>query len=186
MRLGRFLHSAVDASALLMLLGLLAAAVAGGASLKQEFAWGLMMLAGIGAMLRSYVKANAGAFERAPLRESARDLQAVIFYMGFAWGSGAFLLLGDNPLPLLGLGFAALPSACLLLLLHDKAAGLAFIVPVTALTAAAMLMERWGGMPVILVLLLLVQGSLAAGLMLGGRQSTEPAGVVITLTLSLR
>src|ERR1700761_9304426 len=51
--LARFLRSAVSAGAVLMVLGGLAVIFAGGANLQQEFAWSLLVLAGVGAMLRS-------------------------------------------------------------------------------------------------------------------------------------
>jgi hypothetical protein len=177
-RLGRFLRSSVGAAAMLMLLGALAIGLAGGAGLKQEFAWALLVLAGVGAMLRSYIRSTAQAFDRLPLREAAKDLRAVLFYTGFAWGAGAFLLLGDNPLPLMGLCFAVLPSVALLPMLRDKAACLFFIAPVTVLTAAAILLQHWGAMPVALAMLLVVQTSIGAGLALAGRtRTTLPAGL---------
>jgi len=177
-KLGRFLRSAVPAAAVLMALGALAVAFAGGADIKREFAWSLLVLAGVGAMLRSYIKSNAQAFDRLPLREAAKDLRAVWFYTGFAWGAGAFLLLGDNPLPIMGLCFAVAPSVILLPLLRDKAASLSFIAPVTVLTAAAVMLEGWGGASVALAMLLVVQGSIVAGLSLAGRtRQSLPAGL---------
>src|SRR3984957_7175859 len=125
-KLGRFLRSAVPAAAVLMRLGALAVSIAGGASIKQEFAWSLLVLAGVGAMLRSYIKSIAQAFDRAPLREAAKDLRAILFYVGFAWGAGAFLLLGNNPMPIVGLGFAVLPCLLLAPLLRDRVAILGF------------------------------------------------------------
>lgn len=177
-QLGRFLRAAVGASALLMLMGALALGLAGEAGLKQEFAWALSVLAGVGAMLRSYIRSTAQAFDRMPLREAAKDLRAVLFYTGFAWGAGAFLLLGNNPLPLTGLCFAVLPSAILLPVLRDKAAGLFFLGPVTGMTAAAMVLQHWGAMPVALTMLLVVQACIGAGLVLARRtRQTIPAGL---------
>ena len=164
----RFLHSAVAAGAGLILLGAASLVFAGGAGLAPEFAWSLLVLIGVGAMLRSYIKSTAQAFDRAPLRHCARDLRAVLFYLGFAWGAGAFLLLGDNPVPLMGLCFAVLPSALLLPLLKDRGASLNFILPVTGLTAIAILVEPWGSAALALAMLLVAQGSLACGLLLSG------------------
>ena len=113
--------------------------MAGGGALQQEFAWSLLVLAGVGAMLRSYIKSIAQAFDRAPLREAAKDLRALLFYAGFAWGAGAFLLLGGNPVPIIGLCFAVLPTVLMILLLRDRAACLGFLAPVTVLTAAAII-----------------------------------------------
>jgi len=176
--LARFLRSAVAAGATLILLASVALIFAGGAGLQPEFAWSLLMLLGVAAMLRSYIRSTAQAFDRAPLRESARDLRAVLFYVGFAWGAGAFLVLGNDPVPLVGLCFAVLPSVLLLPLLRDRLAGLSFLIPVTGLCAAAILLEPWGDAPVALAMLLIVQGSIAAGLALPGRTGASlPAGL---------
>ena len=175
--LARFLRSAVGAAAALMLAAL-ALMFAGGAGLQEEFAWSLLMLAGVGAILRSYIKSTAQAFDRAPLRESARDLRAILFYAGFAWGAGAFLLLGSDPVPIIGLCFAVLPSVVLALLLKDRTAGLSFLLPVTGLSALAILLGPWGDAPVSLAMLLVVQSFIAAGLVLFGPASppVNPAG----------
>jgi hypothetical protein len=173
----RFLRSAVSAGAGLTLLGGLALMFAGGAGLPQEFAWSLLLLAGVGAMLRSYIKSTAQAFDRTPLRESARDLRAILFYAGFAWGTGGFLLLGNDPVPIVGLCFAVLPSVLMAVLLKDRAAGLNFLLPVTILAALAILLKPWGDTVVSLVMLLVVQGSIAVGLVFSGRpRATIPAG----------
>src|ERR1700744_5350141 len=83
--LARFVRNAVGAAAAVMLMGGLAVGAAGGATLQQECAWSVLVLAGVGAMLRSYIMSIAQAFDRAPLREAAKDLRAVLFYVGFAW-----------------------------------------------------------------------------------------------------
>ena len=176
--LARFLRSAVAGAAALMLLGALAVTFAGGATLQQEFAWALLVLAGVGAMLHSYIKSVARAFDRVPLREAAKDLRAVLFYAGFAWGAGAFLLLGNDPVPITGLCFAVLPSILLVPLIKDRPACLGFIVPVTVLTAAAIVLEPWSDAVVSLAMLLIVQGSIGLGLALPAKPRTSlPAGL---------
>jgi hypothetical protein len=176
--LARFLRSALGAGAGLTLLGGVALIFAGGAGLQQEFAWSVLLLAGVGAMLHSYIRSTAQAFDRAPLRESARDLRAILFYAGFAWGAGAFLLLGNDPVPIVGLCFAVLPSALMALLLKDRAAGLNFLLPVTGLAALAILLKPWGDTVVALVMLLAVQGSIAAGLVFSNHpRAANPAGL---------
>ena len=48
----------------------------------------------------------------------------------------------------------------------------------TFLTAAAMLLHNWGGLGVALAMLLVVQASIGAGLMLAGRtKNAVPAGL---------
>jgi hypothetical protein len=136
------------------------------------------VLAGVGAMLRTYIKSVAQNFDRPPLRESAKDLRAVMFYLGFAWGAGAFLLLGSNPIPFAGLCFALLPSILMVPLLKDRRASMAFIAPVTVLTAAAILLQPWSDAAAAVVMLLIVQGSIMAGLTLTGRTRHDlPAGL---------
>jgi hypothetical protein len=179
--LARFLRAAVGAAGALMAMGGLAVSIASGASLQQEFAWSLLVLVGVGAMLRSYIKSIAQAFDRAPLREAAKDLRAVLFYAGFAWGAGAFLLLGANPVPITGLCFAVLPSLAMALLLRDRAAALAFAAPVTLLTVAAIIVQPWSDALVALSMLLLAQGGIAGSLMLtavpGRARQSVPAGL---------
>ena len=177
-QLGRLLRSAADAAGALMLLGAAAVMAAGGGGLKAEFIWVLLMLAGVGALLRCYIKSTAQAFDRTPLRRAARELRGILFYTGLAWGAGAFLLLGNDPLPIMGLCFAVLPSVILVPLLRDKTGSLLFLGPVTALTAAAMALEHWSATPVALAMLLVVQGIVAAGVALAGRTGqTLPAGL---------
>jgi hypothetical protein len=176
--LARFLRAAVGASAALMLMGALAIATASGATLRQEFAWSVLVLAGVGAMLRTYIKSVAQDFDCAPLREAARDLRAVLFYTGFAWGAGAFLLLGGDPVPFVGLCFAVLPSLLVTALLRDRAAALAFVAPMTLLTAAAILVQPWSDTIVVLCMLLLAEGGITVGLTLPPRaQPNLPPGL---------
>src|SRR6185503_9677764 len=77
--LARFLGSAAKAAGLLLLCAGLALFLAGNGGLQQEFSWSLLLLAGVGAMLRSYIKSTAQGFDRAPLRAAAKDLRAVLF-----------------------------------------------------------------------------------------------------------
>ena len=174
--LAHFLRAAVPAAGILTVSGGAALALAGGAGLQQEFAWSALVLLGVAAMVRSYIKSVAQAFDRAPLRESAKDLRAIFFYAGFAWGAGAFLLLGGNPVPVTGLCFAVLPCALLAPLIKDRAAIRNFAAPVTALTAVAIMVQPWGDAPVALALLVVLQGGLALAFS-GRTKSAIPAGL---------
>ena len=75
-----------------------------------------------------------------------------LWALGAAWGLGAFLAL--VPQAALIIGFAAVPSLALGLLLGDLPAILAFAGPVTFLSAAAIIL-RTGNMTAAAILLLL-------------------------------
>jgi hypothetical protein len=63
-------------------------------------------------------------------------------------------------------------------LLGDRAACFGFVIPVTLLTAAAIIVEPWSDTIVALSMLLVVQGSIAIALTLPGRaRPSLPAGL---------
>lgn len=131
-----------QASVVLMLLGG-AVLAAGGGTLKADFAWAALVLIGIVAMTRNYIRGFARSLRRVPLAEAASDLRALLLYTGAAWGIGAFLVMPDLPAPALAFGFAALPGLGLALVLKDPAAILAFTAPVTIAGAGAALLGAW-------------------------------------------
>ena len=73
--------------------------------------WIVLMLIGVGAMARNYARAIQQPFERGVLREFAYDLNAIAIYAGFAWGAGAYLVLGPQTSPLALAAFAAVVPA---------------------------------------------------------------------------
>lgn len=142
--LSRFLARSAPACVVLMLSGmvaLLAVSLAGGAGLKASFAWSALVLLGIIAMTRNYIRGFARSLRRVPLQEAASDLRILLLYSGMAWGSGAFLIMPDLPAPALVLAFALLPSLAMVLCLKLNA--VFFTFPVTATTAGATLLGAW-------------------------------------------
>ena len=177
--LAGFVRSSAAAASALTVMGCLAVWTAGGAGLKQEFIWSLLMMMGVAALLRAHIRSTARAFDRVPLCEAARDLRFIVFYAGLAWGAGAFLLLGSDPLPITGLCFAVVPSVLMVLILQDRAAGLLFMAPVTVLTAAAIRTQPWADRPVALAVLLVAQGLILATFFLPARIRSLPAGLML-------
>lgn len=139
-----FLARSPQASVLLMGLGT-AALLMGGGTLKADFAWAALVLIGIVAMTRNYIRGFARSLRRVPLAEAASDLRALLLYTGAAWGIGAFLVMPDLPAPALAFCFATLPSLglALTLTLKDASATLAFVAPVTVAGASAALLGAW-------------------------------------------
>jgi hypothetical protein len=131
-----------QASVLLMVLGT-AALVAGGGTLKADFAWAALVLIGIVGMTRNYIRGFARSLRRVPLAEAASDLRTLLLYTGAAWGIGAFLVMPDLPVPALAFCFAALPSLGLALILKDAPATMAFVAPVTLAGASAAILGAW-------------------------------------------
>jgi hypothetical protein len=179
--LAQFLAGAVNAAAALTLLGMAALTFEAGASLKSCFSWALLVLMGIGALLRSYIRSTAAAFDRAPLDEAAKDLRAILLYAGFAWGAGAFLMLPSAASPLSGLSFAVLPPLGLALLLKDRDGPLAFLLPVTAMSLAAAVLRPWSDAGVVTALTLMLHSSIAAYVILRGRKRRAglPPGLLL-------
>lgn len=145
-RTGRFLARAPLACLLLMAAGTLVIATGGG-TLKSDFAWGVLLLIGIVAMIRNHMRGHARTLRRAPLEEAAGDLRFLLLYVGTAWGTGAFLVLPAQPLPVLVVAFALIPALGLSRILRDEKAAVAFTVPAVLLTAGAALMGAWPAAP---------------------------------------
>ena len=162
LRLARFLARSARAALILMLAGTAAVtltSLAGGGTLKADFAWAAMQVFGIIAMIRNYIRGFARSLRRVPLQEAAADLRMLLLYMGAAWGSGAFLIMPALPAPALALSFALLPGIALALCLKDARGVAFFILPVTAASAGAAL---FASQDLATVTALLATGSLIA------------------------
>lgn len=128
----------------------------GHAPIAEIAAWLLLMLAGCGALAKSYRRAIRAPFELAPLRAFSEDLKAIMLYCGFAWGAGAYLALpADTGLAGI-LMFSAGAAALFAITLRNKGAAIAFLAPVAGMSAFAA------------VLLPLQDGALASALVLIG------------------
>jgi len=114
-----------------------AAAVLAHAATAPLLTWLTLIGAGLISLMRSYVVAIAAPFERAPLRLFARDLQAIMLYVGFAWGAGSFLALPTDVTLLHATAFSA--GAMLLVAMIGRAsdATACFAIPATVLSSAA-------------------------------------------------
>lgn len=120
-----------------------------------QMVWVLFVGAVALAMMLAYRRAMKCPFERAALKDYAKDLSAILLFAGFAWGAGAFLALPTGTPAVVAISFALLPAGLIAYLLRDRDALTLFLAPVTALTAAACLLKPFAG------------GWTAAGLVVG-------------------
>lgn len=142
----RFLARSPSASIVLMSAGaltLLWAGASGGGTLKADFGWAALVLLGIVAMTRNFIRGYARSLRRLPLEEAVADLRMLLFYTGMAWGAGAFLVMPALPAPALVFFFALAPSLGLTLALPDAKGVLAFVLPASQITAGAALFSAW-------------------------------------------
>jgi hypothetical protein len=132
--------------------------------------WLVLIAAGVGAIARAYSHTIKAPFERVPLRAFSKDLSAIMFYAGFAWGAGAFLALpSEASVPGLLL-FSAGTCVAMAVLLRARDQALIFLAPVAGLGALAPLMrgEAAG-------LLVVVACGIAAGLIYAADRLFSPA-----------
>jgi hypothetical protein len=148
--LSQFLARSPLVCVVLMLAGglaLLWADESGGGTLKADFGWAALVLLGVVAMTRNFIRGYARSLRRVPLDEAAADLRLLLLYTGTVWGAGAFLLMPELPAPLLVFSFAAAPSLALALALRDAKGTLAFVAPACLITAGAALLSAWSLAP---------------------------------------
>jgi hypothetical protein len=91
--LSRFLARSPVACIVLMLMGAVAlvwAGLGGGGTLKADFAWAALVLLGVIAMTRNFVRGYARSLRRVPLEEAAADLRALLLYTGVVWAPVPF------------------------------------------------------------------------------------------------
>jgi hypothetical protein len=133
----------------------LVALLVGGASLAREISWSALAVLGIGSLALSYRRAIVAPFERGTLEAFASNLKAILFYAGFAWGAGAFLVLPANASVALTAAFAIVPSALVAMLVREVRIVSFFIAPTCLLTALAVpvrpLPEAFAAAPLILL-----------------------------------
>lgn len=140
--LANLLGRAPYAAALLALATVLVAAPAAATEPPAPLVvWLALMALGLGAAGRAYAKTIGAPFERASLHRFAQDLGAVLTYMGFAWGAGAFLALPVAAGPLGAVAFAVLPPVLVAATLRNRLAVLQFLTPAALLSAFAMVLR---------------------------------------------
>jgi hypothetical protein len=177
-RLVKFLHSAVHAAPLFMLMGACVLFLGGGPTIAHNFSWAALVLIGVTALLYSFIRTNAAVFGRAPISQSSRNLRAILFYMGVAWGAGAFLAVPPDLPPLQAILFAVIPAMLLAMLLNDLGGLAAFQAPAGALTIGAALALSWPHAGLDALLILILQWGLFAAIALR-RRSPLPAGLAL-------
>ena len=177
-RLTLFLRSSVHTASLFMLMGTCVLFLGGGSSFAHNFSWAALILAGVAALLFSYIRNTAAAFDRAPVSDAARNLRVILFYMGLAWGSGAFLAT-PNEFPVYqAILFVAIPVMLLAPILKDTGGLFAFLVPASAWTVYAAFARSWPGAVLDAVLIPLLQAGLFLGVALR-RRMHFPAGLAL-------
>lgn len=107
--------------------------------------WVVLVALAVGAIALAYRQAIRAPFERAPLAAFSRDLVAVLTYAGFAWGSGAFLVLPAGTDAFVALAFALVPPALVAGLLRARSATLPFLATAALLAAFAMVLRPLPG-----------------------------------------
>lgn len=177
-RIAKFLGSAVHAASAFMLMGSIVLLLSGGQTLGRNFAWAALVLAGVVALVYSFIRSHAAAFARAPASAAVRMLRATLFYVGIAWGMGAFLVLPVHSGAAAVLLFALLPALVLAALLRDPAGLAAFQIPASLLAIAASLAGAWPHAGLAAAVLLVLQGLLLAAAAFSHRTSL-PAGLAL-------
>ena len=177
-RLGKFLRNSVHAASLFMLMGSCVLLLGGGATIGQNFSWAALVLIGVVGLLYIYIRTNAAAFDRAPVSEAARNLRVVLFYLGIAWGAGAFLAVPPDLAVSQVLLFAVLPALLLGLLLNDRAGFAAFQAPAGVLTIAAAFAQSWPHAGLDALFILVLQWGLFIAIALR-RRAPLPAGLAL-------
>lgn len=156
--LARFLSRSPQASLILMLSGsamVLASSLAGGGSLRADFAWSVLVLMGVIAMTRNFIRGFARSLRRVPLQEAASDLRALLLYTGGAWGMGAFLVMPIAPAAWAAFSFAIGPAIAISLSLRDSRGVACFTWPAVLATAAAAIQGDWPYAPALVAALAL-------------------------------
>jgi len=159
--LGRSMHAAIA----LPVLGVVAVGLSDAMYPASQLVWMGFVIAVSIAMLISYRHAMKKPFERAALKLFAKDLSAILLFAGFAWGSGAFLVLPVGSSAIAALLFALAPAVVVAYLLRDFEALYLFLAPVGSLSLVASFLKPFA------------DGVLAAALVLAG--SLIIAGVTL-------
>jgi len=166
--LGRSLHATIA-------FPLMAAAVLalGGAGIARDAAWCVFVAAIVGAIAFAYRHTISQPFERAALKSFSQDLNAILLFAGFAWGSGAFLAIPASAATAVPAAFALLPVIAVAVLLREREPIFLFLAPVVTLTSFACVLRPLPGGALAAALVLLGCGAVAAATYFVGRRPAE-------------
>ena len=173
-----FLRSSVHVASVFLLMGTCLLFMGGGLSFAHNFSWAVLILLGVAALLYSYIRNTAAAFHRAPVSEAARNLRLIYFYLGLAWGAGAFLAMPALVPAYQAILFALVPALLLALMLKDMGGLLAFSAPAGAWTIYAAFARSWPDASLDALLIPLLQASLFLVILLR-RRTLFPAGLAL-------
>ncbi len=158
-----------------------AAALLVHAAMAPMLTWLTLVGAGLVALLRAYVTTIAAPFERAPLRFFARDLQAIMLYVGFAWGAGSFLALPADVTLVQAIAFSAGAAVLVAAVARASDVTACFAIPVTVLCGAAALLRPYDN-GVVATATILMAGPLVMGVAyLAERASLRPQDPRLTV-----
>ncbi len=177
-RLAKLLRNSIHAASLFMLMGACVLFLEGGATIGQNFSWAALVLIGVVGLIHSYIRTNAAAFDRIPVSQAARNLRVTLFYLGIAWGAGAFLAVPPALSALQAILFAVMPALLLTVLLNDATGLAAFQAPAATLTILAAFIQSWPDAGLDALMILAVQCGLYAALALR-RRNPLPAGLAL-------
>jgi hypothetical protein len=124
-------------------LAILWANIGDGGTLKSDFAWAGLVLLGVVAMTRNFIRGYARSLRRVPLQEAAADFRVLLLYSGAAWGVGSYLIMPGLPDPALVFCFAVAPSTVLAMALRETKAATAFVLPAGLITVGATFLGQW-------------------------------------------
>ena len=173
--LARFLASSIQAAFLFMVMATLVLLLEPGQTLGRDFSWALMILAGVLALVHRYIGTHAALFSNTPLERTAKELRLVFFYMGFVWGTGAFLVLPVQAAPLTVVLFAVAPGLALAFVLADAMGSALFLIPAGLMTIGAALVRGFPHWQLDMSLILILQWGLFRGAFLRNREPHSDA-----------
>ena len=168
--LARFLASSIHAAVLFMITAALVLLLEPSQTIGRDFSWALMILVGVLALVRRYIGTHAALFSNAPFGRTAKELRLVFFYMGFAWGTGAFLVLPVQAATLAVVLFAVGPSLALAIVLADAMGSALFLIPAGFMTIGATLIRGFPHWELDMSLILILQWGLFRGAFLRNRE----------------
>lgn len=179
LQLSQFLARSPAACIALMVAGAAAlvwASCCDGGTLKTDFAWSALVLLGIIALTRNFIRGFARSLRRAPLEEATADLRVLLLYSGAAWGLGAFLVMPALPQPSLVICFAVIPAVALTVILGDLKAVLAFVLPSSRMCVTATLLGQWPSEIAVSIAILAADIAIIGLSMLRLRSVSKPIG----------